>query len=204
MDYSIKEEFNLQSIKKSVENDQNLSRIYGFILYTNRDAFVAKVLNDDYFLMALDAISGSNWPIYAVRPLIKGSYEFPHVKPGTIGMMRLIWEEPDANIPILYEFGINNSESLPCFVAFMWDDSGVLHKVSIPIYGNNETDVFNSIKRIVEVITNTEQKVLSEYKHNVELFNNVSDEFAALHCEHTLGTSVKIGKKLLDFIKIFM
>lgn len=48
---------------------ESRSRICGFIMYTKADAFVAKVLKDDDYWDSLDAISGPNWPIFAVRPL---------------------------------------------------------------------------------------------------------------------------------------
>lgn len=51
----------LEIIKGLVEGDKNLSRIYGFILYTDCNPYVAKVLRDNDFWKALDSISGNNW-----------------------------------------------------------------------------------------------------------------------------------------------
>ena len=65
----------LEIIKGLVEGDKNLSRIYGFILYTDCNPYVAKVLRDNDFWKALDSISGNNWPIFAARPLQQGQME---------------------------------------------------------------------------------------------------------------------------------
>ena len=69
---SIKNDCGLSDVKDLVECSPNLSRIYGFILYTEQDPYVAKVLRDDDFWKSLDSISGANWPIFAARPLKKG------------------------------------------------------------------------------------------------------------------------------------
>ena len=69
---SFENECGLETIKNLVKGDKTLSRIYGFILYTDKDPYVAKVLRDEDFWNALDSISGANWPIFSVRPLRKG------------------------------------------------------------------------------------------------------------------------------------
>ena len=40
-------ECGLKIIKNLVKGDKTLSRIYGFILYTDKDPYVAKVLRDE-------------------------------------------------------------------------------------------------------------------------------------------------------------
>ena len=65
----------------SLENDdvsvirevaqKSKSRICGFILYTRADAHIKKVIKDEDYWDALDAASGENWPIFAVKPLNK-------------------------------------------------------------------------------------------------------------------------------------
>ena len=70
--FPFEKECGLKIIKELVKGDKTLSRIYGFILYTDKDPYVAKVLRDEDFWNALDSISGANWPIFSVRPLRKG------------------------------------------------------------------------------------------------------------------------------------
>ena len=75
----------------------NRTLIYGFIMYTSAHPYITKVLRDDDFWNALDEISGENWPIFAIRPLTKGSYGFPNVPPGYVGFMKMEWKEPNEN-----------------------------------------------------------------------------------------------------------
>jgi hypothetical protein len=75
--FSFEKECGLEIIKDIVKGDKTLSRIYGFILYTDQDPYVVKVLRDEVFWNALNSISGANWPIFAVRPLRKGNYSLP-------------------------------------------------------------------------------------------------------------------------------
>ena len=46
---SFEKECGLETIKNLVKGDKTLSRIYGFILYTDKDPYVAKVLRDEDF-----------------------------------------------------------------------------------------------------------------------------------------------------------
>ena len=202
--FPIEEEYGLETIKGLVEGDKNLSRIFGFILYTEQHPFIAKVLQDSAYWNALDNISGPNWPIFAVRPLEKGYYSCPRSRGNEMQMMIHTWNEPQTNLPILHDFGLESSNELPCFVAFMWDNHNKLKRISIPIRGNNTESVYNSIEEIVRVVAETEKKVLPEYKHNVELFDIVSKNLEALKCKHTLKTIGQTGRKFIEFFKLFV
>ena len=200
----LEKEYGLETIKGLVEGDKNLSRIFGFILYTEQHPFMVKVLQDSAYWKALDSISGPNWPIFAVRPLEKGYYGCPRSRGNEKHMMIHTWNEPQTNLPILQDFDLKSSNELPCFVAFMWDDNDNLKRISIPISGNNTESVYNSIEEIVRVVAETEKNVLPEYKHNVELFDNVSKNLEALKCKHTLKTIMHTGWKFIEFFKSFV
>lgn len=202
--YPIQKEYGLELIKSLVD-DNNLSRIYGFILYTRDNPYVVKVLRDEDFWNALDCISGPNWPIFAVKPLEKGYYKTQGSSiPGAMGFMMPTWEEPRTNTQILADFGLSNSKDLPCFVAFMWDDNGDLHSITVPICGNDIDSVYYSIDNIVRIIKETEEIISPEYKHNVEVFRNVSDQLNALKFKHKFKKSVRIGKQFIEFLKNFL
>lgn len=101
------------------------SRICGFIMYTRADAFVAKVLKDDDYWDSLDAISGPNWPIFAVRPLYSGKKTFSCAgrKDGHIALgVPSIRKEPKENLKCLQFFNLDSTEQLPCFIAFYISD----------------------------------------------------------------------------------
>lgn len=202
--YTIQEEYGLKTIKDLVQGEKNLSRIFGFILYTNEHPYMVKVLKDSAYWNALDSFSGSNWPIFAVRPLEQGHYGFPPRRGNDMQFMVMTWNEPQTNIPILKDFGLESSKSLPCFVAFIWDDNDELQSISIPIKGNNEETVYNSLEEIVKAVAKAEQNVRTKYKHNVELFRNVSDELKALDCKLRLNTIIEKGRKFIEFFRLFI
>ena len=194
----------LKIVKDLVADDCNLSRIYGFILYTDQDPYVAKVLRDDDYWNALDSISGANWPIFAVRPLTKGSYDFPSSTDlNSIGFMVKTWNEPSRNIPVLHDFGLKDSENLPLFVAFMWDDNDELNQVAIPIKGFNVDEVYHSIEEIVKVITKAEAAVLPQYKKTVNVFRNIVTELEALQFRHMVMRRGKIAYHIFEFLSSF-
>lgn len=202
---SFEDKLGLQTIRTLVETDSNLSRIYGFILYTRADAFVVKVLQDDVFWNALDERSGSRWPVFAVRPLQKGNKVIRGGgKPGSISMLIPVWDEPQANIPILQELGLSDSEELPLFVVFMWDDSDILHKMSIPIKGDSIDSVYNSIDEIISTISRTEEKILPQYKATESVFREVSENLSALKLKFKILQAGKILAPVADFLSLFL
>lgn len=200
----IEEEYGLETIKGLVAGEKNLSRLYGFILYSRQHPFVAMALQNSFLWNALDDISGPRWPIFAVKPLEKGEYRTSSSRPGYTSFLVQTWVEPNSNLPILHDFGLSSSESLPCFVAFIWDDNNELQCISVPIKGKDPISVYHSIEEIVQVVAKAERNVLPEYRHNVELFRIVSDELKALDCRHRLYTIGNTGRKFIDFFKLFI
>jgi len=203
--FSFEKECGLKIIKDLVKGDKTLSRIYGFILYTDKDPYVAKVLRDEDFWNALDSISGANWPLFAVRPLCKGKYSIPtSSRSNMISYMVQTWVEPRTNMQVLHDFGLKNTESLPLFVAFMWDDTDELNQVAIPIEGKNIDAVYNSIEEIVKIISKTEAEVLPQYKGTVNVFRNIVTELNALKFRHTVIKRGKIAYRLSEFLSVFV
>lgn len=195
----------LELVKDLVEGDSNLSRIYGFILYTEQDPYVAKVLRDDDFWNALDSVSGANWPIFAARPLSKGFYKRPSSNDlNSIGFMVRTWDEPCENIPVLHDFGLKNTEKLPLFIAFMWDDNDELNQVAIPITGRTVDDVYHSIEEIVKAITKAEVAVEPQYKRSVNVFRNIVTELDALNFRHMVMQRGKIANRIYEFLNSFV
>ena len=197
-------ECGLSIIKELVEGDKNLSRIYGFILYTEADPYVAKVLRDQDFWKALDTISGSNWPIFAARPLQQGHERLLGGGPGQIGFLVWGWDEPKANEPIIRDFGIKDSSELPLFVAFFWDDQDDLEEITIHIEGEDIDTVYHSLKEIVETITKAEAAIFPQYKRSANVFKNVQAEIAALNLRHKVIKRGKIALKIAEFLSVFV
>ena len=202
--FEIQKECGLDVIKGLVEGDKNLSRIFGFILYTDKDPYVAKVLRDEDFWNSLDNISGDSWPIFAVRPLQKGFYQCSGSGSGGTGFMVQTWVEPKDNIPVIHDFGLDGTNELPLFVAFMWDDENKLQQVTIPIEGKNTDEVYESLKDIVKVITRVESYILPEYKRTENVFRNVESELKSIKVKRRVEKGVDISKKFLDFFSVFI
>lgn len=193
----------LQIIKKVVQNDKQTSRIYGFILYTEKNPYIIKVLKDDDFWNALDKISGSNWPVFSVRPLREGLRYIKSSRQNNINFLVSTWEEPKANIPVLEYFGLENSEELPLFVVFMWDDDNNLNSFSISIKGKSVDEVYNSIEEIVKTIAKVESDILPEYKGSVNVFRNVVSALKALDFRYKVKNFGQIAKKIAEFLDDF-
>lgn len=203
--FEFQKDCGLQIVKELVEGEKNLSRIYGFILYTEENPYVCKVLRDDDFWKALDRKSGSNWPIFAARPLQQGQMKvMGGGNSNYIGFMVQTWNEPSNNIPVLRDFGLNDSQDLPMFVVFMWDDDGNLNEVAIPIQGRDTDSVYHSLEEIVQAIARVENAVLPEYKGTVNVFRNVKFELESLKLKHKIISRGKIMKRIADFLGIFV
>lgn len=188
---------------KDLVKDSNLSRIYGFILYTEKDPFVAKVLRDDDFWSALDSISGSNWPIFAVRPLKQGSMRNNSASSKHMSFLVSTWDEPKSNIPIIEDFGIEDSQDLPLFVAFMWDDEDNINELTIPILGSDTETIYHSIEEIVKTIAHVESAILPEYKGTINVFRNVKTELESLKMKHAIISRGKKLYRLAEFFNMF-
>lgn len=202
--FEFQKDCGLKLIKDLVEGDKNLSRIYGFILYTEQDPYVVKALRDEDFWNALNSKSGDNWPIFAARPLQQGRTRFSGGGgPGQMSMMIATWDEPKANLPVIRDFGLEDSQDLPLFVAFMWDDEDNLNEITIPIRGDNVDEVYHSLEKIVRTITRTEERILPEYKGTVNVFRNVKAELEALKLKHTVISRGKMIGRLAGFLSMF-
>lgn len=201
---SIQKECGLNVVKGLVEDKPNLSRIYGFILYTDQDPYVAKVLRDDDFWKSLDSISGANWPIFAARPLEKGQMIVKGSSKGDIGFMVHTWDEPIANKQVLEDFGIEDTQDMPIFVVFMWDDSDNLNAVMTPIRGNDVDTTYHSIREIVKTIANVETEILPEYKGTVNVFREVKSALDGLNFKYKVKAFGKITKRIKELLDLFL
>lgn len=153
------EKFDLKVINECCCN----SNIYGFILYSEINYNVIKVMRDADFINALHCISGPNWPILFVSPLEKKISDFEGTgTKGTIGYARCVSRETEYNKGALEFFGLKNSESdLPCFVVFSRDmnNPDVFAQRAFRINGKTETEVKQSLEEIVSTIADIERTI---------------------------------------------
>ena len=199
------EKTGLKVIKDLVSGDMNLSRIYGFILYTERDDDVIEALNRQSFWNALDYISGDNWPIFAVRPLLPGQWKLSGGG-GRNSMSLMVSEyvEPESNKSILEEFNIKDGSKLPLFVAFMWDNEDKINQIAVPIDNHDELSVRRSLKAIVNTITEVEKRIEPKYKQTEAVFREVKQALEAQQFETKFRTFAKtVVKGLVGFIGLY-
>lgn len=166
-----RKDFGIEDIRN--RPDKQYSNIYGFIMYTSAHPYIIKVLRDNDFWNALDEISGENWPIFAIRPLAQGTYGLPDFPPGYIGFMKSEWKEPNENKKYLDFFSLGDSENLPCFIAFKFNDDETIDQVVYKLSNDSEQAAYASLKTIISLITKTESLILPEYKQTDAVFRNV-------------------------------
>lgn len=202
--FEFQENCGLKLVKDLVEGEENLSRIYGFILYTEASPYVVKVLQDDAFWDALNSISGSNWPIFAVRPLRRGQRSIKGYSPRVMSYLVPTWDEPKGNLSVLSDFGLKSSEDLPLFIAFMWDDNDQLNEIAIPIRGNDVDSTYQSLETIVKTIAQVECEVLPQYKQSINVFRNVKSELESMEFKYKLIERGRIVKRIADFLSSYL
>lgn len=199
--YDFKSQCGLQAVKGYVNANPPKSRIYGFVLYTKKHPFVVQALRNPDIWNALDESSGSNWPIFAVRPLDHGtSHSSGGGSPFAMSFLVETWDEPTRNIPVLNDFGLEDSKSLPLFMAFMWDENDELHQIAVPFNGYDENTVFHSLEEIVNVVSKAQDDVPDEERNTIAVFNNVKKALTALKIKHFIIERGKIPLRIAEFL----
>ncbi len=151
------------------EQKQSHSRICGIIMYTRAHRYVSEVLANSHAWDALDEISGSNWPIYAIRPEPVPSHTPVR---GRMYQMVRTGIDPNDNTKFLKFFNLQQ-RNLPCFVVFAWNDQGELEYFTWKIIDRPDPQAFDSITKIIEIINRAEQDVGPENATGMNLYNRV-------------------------------
>ncbi len=178
----LKKEMGITQIREISEH--TVARIFGFIMYTRRHAYIIKALRDNDLWSELDEISGANWPIFSVKLLSEGRYELPKSNRNSSQMLVPIWKEPNENKEFLSVFSLNESKDLPCFITFIWKDNDEIEQIVWKLSNKNKEEAFNSIREVVSIISETEELILPEYKRTENVFRNV---------KANIGTDFKLG-----------
>ncbi|WP_152601347.1 hypothetical protein [Erwinia oleae] len=150
------------------------------------------MIDNDIYWSALDARSGSRWPIYCVKAH-QGRCELPKMPPGTMGMMVPVWKEPSANKPLLEVFNIDDTRN-PYFVFFNFtDDEDDFLCRSYRINGASVEAVYNNLERIIDFHTDVVNDVLEENAQNgrsIHLYAEIKMSFRE---------RIAIIKKIIQF-----
>lgn len=150
-------------------SDMSTTRICGFIIYGREHANVRKVLKDKEYWDALDAISGSNWPVFAPLPLDSKILQRDPAclhdgQDNGASFMLGTYVDTDKTERILELFGLQDSDQAPCFVLFAWNEKGELVSEAYKIPDTSENDVYNSLKEVIGAISKSESHIQTEYK----------------------------------------
>lgn len=205
--FTLKDKYGIEDIKQVCDN--STSKIYSFIMYTQRHSYIIKVLRDDDFWNELDEISGANWPIFSVKP--RKEVQYSRVCNNGLGnlsstrdtplyqMMTITGSEPNYNREFLKLFSLDELNDLPCFVTFIWRNEHEIEQVIWKLSNKNEEEAFDSIREVVEIISRTESEILPEYKKNNEVFRNVKSAIEATIFKQKIIRSRNIIKNLKEY-----
>lgn len=162
-------------------------RLCRFIVYSRKHPHVAKVLRDEDYWRELDAISGVNWPIFAIRPVNPQGYytrKDAMTDEANENAVRACLEMED------YE--------MPCFVCFIWDDQGNLKKISHRIddrtLETTHTDLRNLVTRVADAIN----AIKPEYAQSENVFRNVKETVEAYNTQTTFRSAMNSASWLID------
>lgn len=192
----LKKEMGITQIREISEH--TVARIFGFIMYTRRHAYIIKALRDNDLWSELDEISGANWPIFSVKPLSEGRYELPKSNRNSSQMLVPIWKEPNENKEFLSVFSLNESKDLPCFITFIWKDNDEIEQIVWKLSNKNKKEAFNSIREVVSIISETEELILPEYKRTENVFRNVKANIEARIAKHSIIRNLKTVLRLKE------
>lgn len=186
--------FNLQQAEQ-LRTKTKSAKIFGFILYNQSHLNIIKVLRDEDYWAGFD-IDSDGWIVYSIRPQ-EGKYGFPKSQPGVMQMMVAIWREPHENMELLDTFQIKDTRDLPCFIAFTINDNGDIERTIKKIKDDSIDNARNSIKRSIEIISNTISQISPEYKNSSSVYREVKENVESEIFRENAGKALK----LFSFLK---
>jgi len=190
----------LNDLVEQCRSKEELTDIFGIILYTDAHANINKVLSDHEYWSAFHEISGKNWVIFSIKTK-KGYYGTPDLKPGQMGLMFPVWKEPNDNKPLLKEFELRDTEDLPQLLVFTHGAEGEILKQSLKIDDTSVETAYNSIKKVIEVVTNAVENISPENRRISDGVFQAVDRAVSSHKEWEL---IKKGLNFYTWLKGLM
>lgn len=165
-------------------------RLCGFIVYSRKHPHVAKVLRDEDYWRELDAISGVNWPIFAIRPVSPNGY-----------YTRRDAMQYEANENAVRTCLEMEDSELPCFVCFIWDDQGNLKKISHRIDDRTLETTHTDLRNLVNRVAGAVNAIKPEYAQSENVFRNVKDTVEAYNAQTRFFSVINSASRLLDMLR---
>lgn len=182
-------------------SDMSVSNICGFILYGREHPNVKKVLKDKDYWDAFDAISGPNWPIFAPEPLDpKVLVSKSKSSKNGSSFMLAAHVDTDKTKAILDLFGLTDSEELPCFVLFAWNEKGDLLSDAYRIPDSTVDEVYNSLREVISEVAKAERLILPNYKRTNSVYRETLKQVKHLRFMHKWRTIKGGFKTVFEFI----
>lgn len=166
-------------------------RLCGFIVYSRKHPHVAKVLRDEDYWRELDAISGVNWPIFAIRP----------VRPNGYYTRRDAMQYEEANENAVRTCLEMEDSELPCFVCFIWDDQGNLKKISHKIDDRTLETTHADLRNLITLVADAINSIQPEYAQSENVFRNVRDTVEAYNAQTRFFSVINSASRLLDMLR---
>ncbi len=187
------EKFNLNEVEQ-LRTETKSANVFGFILYTESHSNIVKVLRDDDYWKGFDKDS-EGWIVYSIRPK-QGGYHYPESPPGTMSMMMAIWSEPHENSKLLKTFQIQDTQNLPCFVAFALDEFGEIKRVVKRIEDMSIDSARNSIKNSIEIVSKALSFIKPENKNSPYVYREVQKRVEGEIAWENIGKTLNLFKYL--------
>ncbi len=141
------------------------ANLFGVILFSDAHPYIKKLLRDDDYWQALDEVSGPRWSVFAVRAA-PGSWGFPSLPPGVIGMMRQVWKEPSANKELLSAFELDSTKELPVLVVFSEDADGTVFRTALKIPSESVANAYDALRSMFQKIATALDIVQDEFRRD--------------------------------------
>lgn len=179
MDTTLNEIMDIYSGEKVIAKHVPV-KIFGLIVYTDRDPFLIKCLRDDDYWKSLDLVSGQKWVILSVKPK-PGSYETPETPKSGFGFLVPIWKEPADNEKILDFLNIESTKDLPLLFVMNLNEAGEVLMSAIKITGKTPEETYVNLQNLILELTAVIERIKEEnYENSDAIFGLMKGRIESL------------------------
>lgn len=166
---SLNEMINVQLLIKD-KKQFGTANIFGFIAYSERNPYVAKVLEDKTFWEGLNART-EGWILYAIKP------DSNYFKGGNADYIN-------------QSLGLQ-PEDYPQLIILAIGSNKIMMQRNYPISGDSTERVYNSIQKNIDIITNAVRMIYPEFKNSTHVHR---EAVLALDAELASGRWKKVAE----------
>ena len=161
-------------LARTYRPEKGQANLFGVVVFTDSHPHIKKMLNDEDYWRALDELSGPRWVIFATRAAA-GNWYVPPPPPDSLGLMRMVWQEPRENRKLLSAFALDSTSDLPILVIFAEGSDGEVRSTWVKLQDTSEKEAFESLREVLVRIASALDIVLEENRClDTRAFNAVS------------------------------